>query len=363
MKIKDLYFEPIIEKAISFNNKIYFMANNYNMLFSIDIESGQYDSVGQLLYENTSAYGLVGSIIRVENELILGGVNAKNNYKFLIDTGNIICLKNSEFGRDVDSLICITDWDGEVNLVTVPVHGKRINIYSYNDLKLKRTFEITDEYIEKVGCNYKTLCVSKASYLSNSVFFPSFEKGLLFEITKSNLLIHIIDNCENGIINFEGVENIGCCICNNNKIVIYDLVEKKVKKYFDLDIDITQFRKQVVIGSKIIFFSLYNNSIITFDIYSYELGLGTINQYFNINQSEKIIFLIRDDKYLFFKDSEVLVIYEIETQKYKKTILKCNCGQIGNTIYKTLLSRKNEIIYEHDKWCKLPLLFDIVMNN
>lgn len=363
---KDIQFEPHIWwnwNAIVHNKKIYAIASNYNMLFSIDTENGQYEIIGELPYENLSREGLINSFIRVKNEIILGACSAKYNYKFDMGKKRIECLNDFEYGRATASFTCIVNWDEELYLVTVPMYyGSGINVYSYNNMRLIKSYDISNQTSNKGGCN-KRFSAAQPCIISDSVFCVSCDVGILYEITKDNLKVHIIEHCEKGIIDFGGIENTGCCVSMDNKVIIYDINNMKVKKCFTVDIPTTQFRKRIVIDNKILFFSIYNNSILIVDLCSTEICLETINKYFNIYLSNNIQFICGYEKQLFFKDGEILIIYDISKQYYRTVNLYCDYSQIRYNMFKSLVDRKDEILCEHKDWCTLEFFCDIVMHN
>lgn len=222
----DNRWRPQISNSVCIDEEIFFMATNYNGLFSIDIKTGDVSLIGKLEEEVIDTPNLISNMEESNKKIIISPCTAKNAYIFdredeTIKIWDVKKLKNQSFniykarGKEIE----------KNDLFVIPTYGTIFGKIKNGLFGLENTIDIMKEY-QKWAKEKYIVCSDSGIYVYNEyLYFATMEHNLLVKINIANYNIQFIniDNKEKGFYKILGIGKYLFLLNSNNEIIIYDL--------------------------------------------------------------------------------------------------------------------------------------------
>lgn len=367
-------YDPCIVQSVRINNRLWFVAANYNGIFSVNLENGKTDLEGMLYDEEMDLMHLTGAIGTKGDYLIMTPVIAKNVQVFDLEKKeNILIDGDSE--RSV--LSKYTKFSGMIidgeKVYFFPGKADTILWCDMANRLVGRVEEFCTAYKKNIGGEYNYFSYGSHYVYNRKAYFALWEAPYImeFSLETEKIIFYWVDYVCSGFSCMTGNKNIIYLLSNDNRIVQWNIDNSEVinvsEDFSERQKELSLLRVALYDNGKIYLVSFTSDTVVIYDIVNEEIEYTTFEKKWNIP-------LEVEEKYAFsYYDLQQNMMYVVSNKSHL-CILKMT-GEISKILNMSIQTEEIEqyiqnggnskvnmagVLRESAFFVDLPIFFQLV---
>lgn len=303
-------FIPSISFTTRYKDSLYFMASDFNGLFSIELKNGETRLIGTMDKE-VMEKSFLGNAFALNGFLIICPFNFNKIHIWDIENGKEIPIDDHiQTKNDSAFLQRMVSFDSRI--LFIPSRGERGLIFDFCTNSVIDIVDIKREYEEKIGKKYDIFTIDGGYQYQNHIYFSVINTNFICEYSiEKNRLAFIELDISDQLWMSAGIRENIYLLGKENVIYVWNIKSEKIvdQCYFDLEDerDLMCIQDKAIVEDNIYFMSPRSTWGITYFTTQNQAVVDGYDKLFGISIKE-------DERYHFSSQDDEGIIYFISNQ-------------------------------------------------
>lgn len=280
---------PQINITTRFDNSLYFIASNYNALFSIDILTGNVNMVSKMKNETKQEFWL-GNANVYNDKLIICPFNYSKIHIWDIKENREIEIKNIDNDRNTamgTPKVCIE----KAKAFLIPSVQSSMYILDMEMMQVEGSLNIQSKYEEYFGNKYSVLTRSRGYIYDNYIYFVLTEENSIcgYSIEKETLIFYSLDTGKR-FVQSAGVDKYLILLSADGVLFEWNIETGKLNKIADFIIpdnkEMIDIQENIQIDENIYFLAPRDTWCVKYNMVNKSVIAGKYSEIFQFSNEE-----------------------------------------------------------------------------